>query len=87
MEAVAEKHPPATHGGGRTAKRFNLNLSAEAYEDMEHLADLGGGRTMSEVFRLALSILKAVYPAILRGEELYLFDPKTNSERQLIVPK
>jgi hypothetical protein len=72
---------------GRTAKRFNLNMSAEAYADMDDLAKLSGGRTMSEVFRLALSVFKAIYPAILRGEELFLVDPKTNSERQIIVPK
>ena len=71
----------------RTGKRFNAVLSKEAFEDLEMLSKQSGGRTLSEVFRLALSLLKTVYPAVLRGEELYLVDPATNSERQIIVPK
>jgi len=85
MEATAERLPAETEGRG--ARRFNLNLSSEAYEDMEYLAKLSGGRTLSEVFRLALGVLKVIYPAILRGEELFLVDPTTNSERQIVVPK
>lgn len=71
----------------RNNKRFNLKLSQEAYVDIDQLSRLGGGRSMSEVVRLALSLLKAVYPAIAGGSELYLVDPKANTERQIILPR
>ena len=81
----ALEQPPAKPE--RAPKRFNAMLSQEAYKDLEDLAEQSGGRTLSEVFRLALSLLKAVYPAMLRGEELFLINPTTNTERQIIVPK
>lgn len=86
MEAI-EKLSGKVGVATRPARRFSLNLSAEAFEDMEFLSNLGSPRSMSEVFRLALSLLKTVYPAIVRGEELYLVDPKNNTERQIILPK
>jgi len=75
-------------------KRFNLDLSAEAYKDIEDLSKMMGGRSKSEVFRLALSILKTIYPAILRGEDLALLrsegegkDKKVVETRVVIVMK
>src|SRR5579885_2752849 len=85
VRAVSDKGRPAK--SPRVGRRFNMNLSAQAYADMERLAALSGGRTLSEVFRLALSLFDAVYPEILNGHELYLVDPSTNSERRIIVPK
>lgn len=84
---VAIENPQSTSSVGRPGKRFNLNLSLEAYRDMELLSEVGSGRTMAEVFRLALSLLKAVYPSMVKGEELYLVDPATNTERQIVLPK
>jgi hypothetical protein len=80
--AEARAKGPATAG-----RRYNLNLSHEAYQRLEHLSELGGGRTMSEVIRLALGLLDTVYPAVLRGEELYLVDPASNSESKILIPK
>jgi hypothetical protein len=84
---VATEDPQLTSSVVRPGKRFNLNLSPEAYQDMEELSNVGSGRTMSEVFRLALSLLKAVYPGMVKGQELYLVDPGTNTERQIVLPK
>lgn len=79
---AAVEEPPQTG-----VKRFNLDLSAEAYRDMEELARLMGSGTKREVFRLALSVLKMVYPAILRGEELCLVDRKTKTETRIAIPR
>ena len=75
-------------------KRFNLDLSPEAYKDIEDLSRMMGGRSKSEVFRLALSVLKTIYPSILRGEELALLrsdgegkDRKVVETRVVIVMK
>jgi len=77
---------PATEERAKAAKRFNLDLSAEAYDDLEELARMSGGRTKSEVFRLALSLLKMIYPALQRGEELCLVDRANNKERSIVIP-
>jgi hypothetical protein len=69
------------------SKRFNLDLSAEAYQDMEELVRMTGSGSKREVFRLALSILKMIYPAILRGEELCLIDHKANRETRIAIPR
>jgi len=83
MTAIVDQpRKPALRGG----KRFNLDLSPEAYQDMEDLARMGGGITKREVFRLALSLLKMVYPAILRGEELCLVNRQTKTEQRILIP-
>ena len=68
-------------------KRFNVKLSEEAYADMDQLSRLGGGRSMSDVVRLAVSLLKVVYPAMINGHELYLVNPTNDTERQIILPR
>jgi hypothetical protein len=80
--AEASRKKPAKEG-----KRFNLDLSAEAYQDMEELAEMIGGRTKVEVFRVALSLLKTVYPAILAGEELCLVNRKAKTETKIVIPR
>lgn len=74
--------------GSRRIRRFNLDLSPEAYKDMEELGRMCGGITKREVFRVALSLLKLVYPAILRGEELCLVNREKKTERalQILIP-
>ena len=79
--------PQLASSVARPGKRFNLNLSPEAYADMEELSRVGSGRTMAEVFRLALSLLNAVYPSMVKGQELYLVDPATNTEQRIVLPK
>jgi hypothetical protein len=71
----------------KNSKRFNLKLSEEAYADIDQLSRLGGGRSMSDVVRLAISLLKVVYPAMINGHELYLVNPIKDTERQLILPR
>ena len=85
MRTMSEE--PQQQAAARGGKRFNLDLSAEAYQDMEDLARISGGRSKSEVFRLALSLLKMIYPAVLRGEELCLVDPRTNKETRIVIPR
>lgn len=78
----------ATEETQQTAlKRFNLDLSTEAYQDLEELVKMTGSGSKREVFRLALSLLKMIYPAILRGEELCLVDRKANRETRIAVPR
>jgi hypothetical protein len=84
MKAAADASRETT---AKQGKRFNLDLSAEAYEDMEELARMIGGRTKVEVFRVALSLLKTVYPAILEGEELCLVNRKTKTETKIVIPR
>jgi hypothetical protein len=67
-------------------KRLNLKLSPSAYRDLKELSRLGAGQSMTEIFRLALSLLKTVYPAVAKGEQLYLVNPSDNTERQIVLP-
>jgi hypothetical protein len=68
-------------------RRFNLDLTTQAYQDMEDLVEMTGSGTKREVFRLALSLLKMIYPAILRGEELCLIDRKAKRETRIAMPR
>ena len=66
-------------------KRFNLNLSPEAHTDMVELSRIGS-RSMSEIFRLALGLLKVVYPSISRGGRLMLIE-QDGTQREIVLPK
>jgi hypothetical protein len=86
-QPTGRSNPKASARKRPSSKRFNLNLSAQAYEDMEYLAEATGGRTLTEVFRLALTLLKTIYPAIQQGQELRLVDVENNIQTRIIIPR
>lgn len=78
--------PKPLHKASSKPRRFNLDLSPEAYQDMEDLATMLGGRTKVEVFRLSLGLLKTVLPKILQGEELCLVNRSAKNETRIVMP-
>ncbi len=43
-----------------STKRLNINLPAEAYDDLRHMAD-DSGRSMTEVVRSSLGLARLAY--------------------------
>jgi predicted transcriptional regulator len=63
-------------------KRININLSDQAYEALEKLAE-DKGKTMSETLRDALALEKWVQDAQRRGERLLV--EKHGKTREIVT--
>lgn len=56
-------------------KRVNLNLAVKSFQDLEHLAEKTG-RTMSDVVRLGLALVKMYVEEEDKGNKLIIASPK-----------
>jgi len=65
---------------------LRLALSGEFYERLRGLSKFTARHSIAEVFNLALVLFTTVYPAILRGERVYLVNRCGDLEREIIFP-
>jgi len=65
--------------------RINLNLSASARADVDKLAE-ETGNTITELVRLALSLLKVVVEEGRKGHKLIITTSDGTPQTQLVIP-
>jgi hypothetical protein len=66
-------------------KRLNLNLSAEAYNDVLQLSKTYR-RSMTEIVRLALGLLKLQSEEHKRGHKLIVADSDGQQLKEIVIP-
>jgi hypothetical protein len=65
--------------------RINLNLSASARADVDRLSE-ETGTTITELVRLALSLLKVVIEEKRKGNKLIITASDGTPQTQLVIP-
>ena len=82
--ATAPSPTPAAAQGVST-KRIGLNLSESAYADLTRLS-AQTGKNMTEIMRLALSVIKIVLIEVQNGNRIMLADKDGKAIREFILP-
>jgi len=65
--------------------RINLNLSSSARADIDRLSE-ETGNTITELVRLALSLLKVVIEEKRKGNKLIITSSDGTPQTQLVIP-
>lgn len=74
---VAEMSPDR---GGAGSERLSVNVSSSAMTALRELS-LRKGTSVTEMVRRAIGLLKLVEEAELHGQEVQVYDPKTDKVR------
>jgi hypothetical protein len=79
---VDEKNPTSV---GKLTRRLNANLPIEAYDEAERLARKHGW-TITDLIRLALSLLKIGYEANEDGNRLAVVNKRGRVVKEILLP-
>jgi hypothetical protein len=66
-------------------KRVNLNLAMKSYEDLERLADKTG-RTMTDIVRFGLALVKLYLEETENGRKLIIASPDGKAISEIRFP-
>ena len=66
-------------------KRVNLNLTTKSYQDLEALAEKTG-RTMSDIVRFGLALVKLYVEEDSKGNKLTIASPKGRPISEIRFP-
>ena len=80
--APVEERPGPAEGSTR---RFTLNLTQEAYDQMSDLADRTN-HSMTELIRFGLAIIHHTYDDVKKGNKLVIAAPDGRVLRELVLP-
>lgn len=76
---------PETETTQISVKRLNLNLTEAAYADLEDIAQKSG-RSMSEVLRLGLGLVKLALDEQRNRNRLVVADSNLRPIREVVLP-
>jgi len=83
--AISARSPNLAESRSSPAgKRLNVLLSEKAQSDLEAVA---GGRSLSELVRLAMRLLKIALEESKGGNRLVVVDAKGNAKREIVIPE
>lgn len=76
------KSPP----NGSAKKRLNLDLPVSTFKELEELASRSG-RSMKEVMRTALGLVKLAYDEAAQGHKLTITSASGTPIKEIVLPK
>jgi hypothetical protein len=75
----------ASGNRGSSSRRVNLNLSEQAYSDLQSLCK-GTNRTMTEVIRLGLGLVKIAITEAGSGNKLVVASERGKPLKEIVLP-
>jgi hypothetical protein len=79
------KPPKTTQHATMPAKRVNFVLSARAYSDLQALST-AMSRSMTELVRLGIGLLKVVLEADQKGQKLAVINGDGEVVKEIVLP-
>lgn len=77
---------PLKPSGPTAVKRLNINLPARSLDELQDLARTSG-RTMTEVVRLALSLVHVAVEEVHQGNRLAVVGKEGQLLREILLPR
>ena len=78
-------NPESQSENPKTKKRLNLDLTPEAYELLQKLAD-DSGKNMAEILRTGLALYGIAQEEKKKGRSLAVIDEKEEVKKQIVLP-
>jgi hypothetical protein len=82
---VESKSDAAASAASPTTRRLNLILSQRAYDDAA-LTAKAHNRSMTEIVRLGLGLVKLALDAAANGDRIVIADKDGNPKREIVLP-
>jgi CopG-like RHH_1 or ribbon-helix-helix domain, RHH_5 len=77
---------PAPPRSGTAIRRLNVNLSEQVYNELQELAGRTG-RTVSDLVRLALAVIRVILTEVGPDQNLYVGTRDGKIKKQIVIPR
>jgi hypothetical protein len=78
--------PPRANSASPGIRRLNVNLSEQVYDDLQNLAGRTG-RTVSDLVRLALAVIRVILTEVGPDQNLYVGTRDGKVKKQIVIPR
>lgn len=84
--AAVAPAPPRANTASPAIRRLNVNLSEQVYDELQELAGRTG-RTVSDLVRLALAVIRVILTEVGPDQNLYVGTRDGKVKKQIVIPR